>query len=142
MIDFIKKLYVKFYPKYRGAILYIFFGGITTLINIISYYISYKILNIPNVPSTIIAWVLSVIFAFITNKIWVFESKSWKREVALKELISFISVRLLTGAIDLAFMYITVDLLKYNEILMKIVSNVFVLISNYIGSKLFIFRKK
>ena len=136
-----KEFLMKYYLKYKGPILYILFGGITTFINIITYHISYNILNIENVPSTVIAWIFSVIFAFITNKIWVFESKTWEKSVAIKELVSFVSVRLLTGLVDVAIMYIGVDLLNYNGILMKIISNLFVLVSNYIGSKLFIFKK-
>lgn len=136
-----KEIILKYYFRYKDIILYIFFGGITTFINIATYFITYDILNISNVASTIIAWLLSVIFAFITNKIWVFESKSWAKNIFIKELVSFVSVRLLTGLIDLAIMYVGVDLLKYNGMLMKILSNIFVLISNYLGSKLFIFRK-
>lgn len=137
-----KNFLMKCYFKYKGPILYIFFGGITTLINIISYYISYKTLHLSNVTSTILAWIFSVIFAFISNKVWVFGSKSWNKNIVTKELVSFISVRLLTGFLDVAIMYIGVDLLNYNGLLMKIASNLFVLISNYIGSKLFIFKNK
>lgn len=136
-----KNFLMKCYFRYKGPILYIFFGGITTLINIISYYISYKTLHLSNVTSTILAWIFSVIFAFISNKIWVFESKSWNKNIVTKELVSFVSVRLLTGFLDIAIMYIGVDLLNYNGLLMKIASNLFVLVSNYIGSKLFIFKK-
>lgn len=137
----IKDTAQKYFTKYRSQILYIFFGAITTFINIITYYICFDLLNISNVVSTIIAWIFSVIFAFITNKLWVFESKSWEPEVAMRELVSFVSVRLLTGVFDLGIMYVGVDLLKFNGMLMKILSNVFVLIANYIGSKLFIFKK-
>ncbi|WP_311487773.1 GtrA family protein [uncultured Helcococcus sp.] len=137
-----KNFLMKCYFRYKGPILYIFFGGITTLINIISYYISYKTLHLSNVTSTILAWIFSVIFAFISNKIWVFESKSWNKNIVTKELVSFVSVRLLTGFLDVAIMYIGVDLLNYNGLLMKIASNLFVLVSNYIGSKLFIFKKQ
>lgn len=136
----IKELIKYYYEKYKSQILYIFFGAITTFINIISYYVCFNVLGISNVVSTIIAWVFAVIFAFITNKIWVFESKSWDPEIAIKELVSFISVRLLTGLFDLAIMYIGVDLLKSNGMLMKILSNIFVLIANYVSSKLFIFK--
>lgn len=137
-----KENLLKIYEKYKGIILYIFFGGITTLINIVSYYLFYNVFNVSNVTSNIIAWFLSVIFAFVTNKIWVFNSKSWAAKIAIKELVSFISVRLLTGVFDTSVMYIGVDLFKFNSLIMKILSNLIVLISNYIGSKLFIFKKK
>lgn len=137
-----KEILIKIYQKYKEIILYIFFGGITTFINIVSYYLFYNILNVSNVISNIIAWFLSVIFAFVTNKIWVFNSKSWKIKTTIKELVSFISVRLLTGVFDTVVMYLGVDVFKFNSLIMKIVSNLIVLISNYIGSKLFIFKKK
>lgn len=138
MINNLKEIF----NKHKEMILYIFFGGLTTLINLISYFICYKQLGISNVVSNVIAWILSVVFAFNTNKIWVFESKSWKKEIVFKELISFISVRLLTGFVDTAIMYVGVDLFKFNGLIMKILSNVIVLVSNYLGSKLFIFKKK
>ncbi|MFM1583758.1 GtrA family protein, partial [Helcococcus ovis] len=75
-------------------------------------------------------------------KIWVFNSKSWEIKITIKELVSFISVRLLTGVFDTVVMYLGVDVFKFNSLIMKIVSNLIVLISNYIGSKLFIFKKK
>lgn len=137
-----KENLLKMYESYKGIILYIFFGGITTLINIVSYYLFYNVFNVSNVTSNIIAWFLSVIFAFATNKIWVFNSKSWDAKIAIKELVSFISVRLLTGVFDTSVMYIGVDLFKFNSLIMKILSNLIVLISNYIGSKFFIFKKK
>ncbi|MFM1514714.1 GtrA family protein [Helcococcus ovis] len=137
-----KEILIKIYQKYKEIILYIFFGGITTFINIVSYYLFYNILNVSNVISNIIAWFLSVIFAFVTNKIWVFNSKSWEIKITIKELVSFISVRLLTGVFDTVVMYLGVDVFKFNSLIMKIVSNLIVLISNYIGSKLFIFKKK
>lgn len=71
-----------------------------------------------------------------------FNSKSWEIKITIKELVSFISVRLLTGVFDTVVMYLGVDVFKFNSLIMKIVSNLIVLISNYIGSKLFIFKKK
>lgn len=136
-----KENLIKLYEKYKGIILYIFFGGLTTFINIASYYIFYNVFGVSNVISNIIAWFLSVIFAFVTNKICVFNSKSWEPKIAVKELVSFISVRLLTGVFDTAVMFIGVDVLKFNSLIMKIFSNLIVLISNYIGSKLFIFNR-
>lgn len=130
------------YRKYKEQINYIFFGALTTLVNFVSYFLSYKKFGISNVPSNIIAWILSVVFAFIVNKLWVFESKSWRKEIAIKEFISFVSVRLFTGIFDTTIMYLGVDILKINEVLVKITSNIIVLITNYIGSKVLIFRKK
>ena len=97
--------------------------------------------NISNVVSNIIAWILSVLFAFITNKIWVFESKCFDFKIFIKELWNFIVCRLATGALDLGIMYVGVDLLKGPALILKIASNIIVIILNYVMSKLFVFKK-
>lgn len=142
----IKNLFIKYFFRYKSIILYIFFGGLTTLINIVSYYIfkNYVFSDLPFLANTLgnaIAWLFSVLFAFVTNKIWVFESKSWNRNIIIKEIISFFSFRFATGLVDMGIMIIGVDFLKFNDLITKILSNIFVLISNYIGSKFFIFKK-
>lgn len=128
--------------KYEEIILYVFFGVCTTLVNILVYYIFSHIFNLGTIISTVIAWILSVLFAYITNKIWVFKSKSWDKNVLFKEMISFFSCRLLTGLLDIGIMYIFVDILKFNDIIIKVISNIIVIIINYIASKLVIFSKK
>ena len=130
---------INIYNQYKMPILYIIFGGLTTLVNIIAYFICYDISGISNVLSTIIAWTLSVIFAFITNKFYVFESKE---NDVFYEISTFFGCRLGTGILDVGVMYLTVDILKWNALLMKIISNVIVIVLNYILSKVIIFKKK
>lgn len=126
----------------RMLISYGIFGVLTTLINIGVYTVSYNKLGISNVVSNIIAWIAGVLFAFITNKIWVFESKSLDLQVLLREFMSFVGCRLVTGVMDLAIMYVSVDIMDWNSTAMKCISNVLVIILNYIFSKLVIFRKE
>ena len=128
------------YNKYREMILYIFFGVCTTAINTIFYYLCWDILHIPNVLSTVISWVLAVIFAFVTNKYFVFHSKN--NDNIAKEIVSFFGCRTATGILDVAIMYISVDLLLQNGLLWKIISNILVIIINYVTSKFFIFNKQ
>ena len=128
--------------KYRGLILYAVFGALTTAINIAVYALCYRVLHIPNVPSNVIAWILSVLFAFITNKLYVFESKSLERGTVARELASFVGARLATGLLDLAVMFVGVDLLHGPDLVFKVGSNVIVIILNYVLSKLIVFRKK
>ncbi|MCI5874666.1 MAG: GtrA family protein [Roseburia sp.] len=128
--------------KYKELISYGIFGVLTTVINIAVYTVCYNLLGISNVVSNVIAWILSVLFAYVTNKIWVFESKSTEWKVLIYEMGSFFGCRLATGLLDLAIMYVTVDKLALNSTLMKCVSNVIVIIANYIFSKLVIFKKK
>lgn len=127
--------------KYRGIISYLFFGVCSTLINIITYYLAAHIFELSTIISTVIAWITAVIFAYITNKLWVFECKSWKPEVLLKEATSFFACRVLTGLLDIIIMTVCVDILLFNDMLIKIISNVIVIVLNYIASKLIVFKK-
>ena len=130
------------FKKYRRQILYLFFGGCTTLVNIAVYSLCYKLCGIPNVPANILAWVFAVLFAFVTNKIWVFESRSLSFAVLLKECAAFFAARILTGLLDLGIMFTAVDHFHRNALIWKVISNIIVIILNYIASKRFIFKKK
>lgn len=134
----IQKLWVKF-VNYE-TISYLIFGVLTTIINYAAFVVCQS-LNIHYLIGTIIAWVLAVLFAYVTNKLFVFKSKSWKREIIVKEFTSFIACRLVSGAFDLGFMALSVEILSMNESIAKLVSNVFVVLANYAFSKIFIFRK-
>ena len=133
---------MKLLLKYRSMILYAVFGAFTTLVNMAAYWLCFDVLGIPNVPSTIIACILAVCFAFITNKLWVFDSKKWDRKTLLHEIPTFFGARALTGQLDVGIMYVVVDVLHRNAMAWKLISNVIVIILNYIASKLVIFRKK
>lgn len=128
--------------SYKAVILYLVFGGITTIVNILTYAICFKVLGMENVVANIIAWLFAVIIAYITNKIWVFESKSLDIKKLLYELISFFGCRIITGIVDLIIMYIAVDEMQLNAIVMKIIANIVVIVSNYLASKYLIFKKK
>ena len=133
--------HISWYNKYREVLLYLVFGALTTLINIIAFYVFRK-LSIEIYTSNIIAWLLSVLFAFITNKLFVFESKNKNTKENIKEAVSFFSFRILSLIFDMVFMYLMIQIIKANEMLSKVISNVLVIILNYIFSKLFIFKKK
>lgn len=132
----------KLLEKYRSLILYVLFGGLTTLVNLVCYHLCYNVLSLPNLAATAIAWFFSVVFAFVTNKLWVFDSKSLEAKVLLYELATFFSCRIATGLVDLAIMYVAVDVMAWNELVWKLASNVIVVILNFVASKLIIFKKK
>ena len=92
--------------------------------------------------ATVIAWVAAVVFAFITNKLVVFESKSWKPSVAGKEFVAFIGARVFSLLVELLFMFVTVTLLSFNEFIAKLFVQFIVVVLNYIFSKLINFKKK
>jgi len=131
---------ISWYNKYREALLYLFFGGCSTLVNIISFYVARKF-RLEVYISNIVAWIISVIFAFITNKIFVFESKNKSFKESFKECFSFFFFRLLSLLFDMGAMYVLIDVLNANELVSKIISNIFVIIINYVFSKVFIFKK-
>ena len=132
---------MEMYKKYKQQINYLIFGGLTTLINIVTYIVFYDILALSNLFSNIMAWIFSVLFAYVTNKLWVFESKTNGFSALLKELSSFVGCRLATGVLDIVIMYVGVDILLLSGTLMKLFSNVIVIVLNYLLSKILIFSK-
>lgn len=132
----------KLYSEYKGVILYLFFGVCTTIVNVMSYWIAAHALKMNVMISTIIAWSLAVLFAYVTNRKWVFNSDASGINEILKEIISFFSCRLATGIVDWGCMFIFVDLLMLNDVIIKFIANIVVIILNYIASKLFVFKSK
>ena len=126
--------------KYKEVIMYLIFGVLTTLVNIISFYIMDKC-NINLYVNNTVAWILSVLFAYITNKLFVFESKSMEPKVVIKEGLSFFGFRLISYFMDMLCMFIMINIFSIQKMISKIVGNVIVIIANYIFSKLFIFRR-
>ncbi len=139
--DYIEDVnHISWFNKYREALLYLFFGGCTTLVNIVAFYIIRKF-GVSTYITNIIAWFLSVVFAFITNKLFVFESKNTSIKDSFKECFSFFLFRVISLVFDMGIMYLLIDLLNINEMVSKVFSNIFVIIINYVFSKLFIFKK-
>lgn len=130
------------YEKYKDVIPYLIFGVCTTIVNIVSYWICAHVINFNTMASTIIAWVLAVLFAYITNRRWVFHSEANSAREITKEIVSFFTCRLVTGLIDWGCMYVFVEILKLNDVLIKFVANVVVILLNYVASKVLIFRKE
>lgn len=134
MKDFIK--------KHKEIILYLIFGVLTTLVSLITYYIlTMSLLDPNNVVelqiSNILSWILSVLFAYFTNRRYVFNSKNKK----LKEITSFFSSRLLTLFLDMLIMFLGVNVLLINDRIVKLISQIFIIISNYLLSKFIVFKK-
>lgn len=136
-----KENHISWYNKIKEILWYGFFGVLTTLVNIISFYLLDKTgMNV--YLNNFIAWFLSVLFAFVTNKLFVFNSKSLDKKVIMKEVISFFFFRILSLGIDMAGMYICISMMNMNRMISKVLMNVVVIVANYIFSKIFIFKKK
>lgn len=142
----------RLYKKYREIIHYLFWGGLTTLVS----WASFSVVSWAAAPffhntvtvliANIISWICAVAFAFVTNKLWVFESRDWSRRIVFPELLKFLSSRLITGALELVsvplLVWIGLDqtIFDIEGIVAKIIVSVVVIILNYVFSKLFIFR--
>lgn len=133
---------LKLYNRYRSFVLYVFFGVCTTIINIAAYTLCARVLGMGTVSANVTAWTAAVAAAYITNKIWVFESRAWTAKEVIYEIVTFAACRITTGAMDVAIMYVSVDLLGFHDIMMKVISNALVIVLNFLFSKLVIFKRK
>ena len=137
-----KELIKKFWNK--EVLMYLIFGALTTIVALASYYaLTYTVLDANNSIqlqiANVISWVGGVIFAYVTNRKYVFESKN-KNKVA--EAGKFVSARLVTLLMDMSIMFVGVTLLKGNDKILKIISQIVVIVSNYVFSKLIVFKKE
>lgn len=134
----IKELFTKYYD----IITYLFFGVLTTVINYMVYIPCYNWLHLSATVSNVIAWVIAVAFAYLTNKPFVFRSHDWSMKTVVPELGKFLGCRIGSGVMETLIILLTVDCLHWNGNVMKLFTNVLVVIVNYIGSKLLVFTEK
>ena len=132
----------RLFTRYREIILYVFFGGCTTLVNILAYWAATRLLSLSVNGATALAWALSVIFAYVTNRLWVFKSAERAFWGILKEAGRFFLARAATGLMDMGVMYLFVTVWALPDMPVKIASNILVIILNYVFSKLLIFQRK
>ena len=128
--------------RYRDILLYLFFGALTTLVNYLIYFPLYHLCVLPASVSNILAWIGAVVFAFLTNKPFVFKSHDWSKNTVLSELGKFVGSRIFSGLVETGWIAITVDLLKWNGLVMKVIASIVVIVLNYIASRWFVFKKK
>lgn len=159
MIEKIKALF----NKYRELISYLFFGVMTTLVNFVAFWLFGLVLKEElYLVSNALAWVVAVVFAYVTNKLFVFESKSWVPKILVKEIPEFVGARVFSFLIEEAGLWLMVDIMKMGliswqigfitingnpieisgQMIAKIILAVIVVILNYFFSKFIIFKKK
>ena len=128
--------------KYWDVLSYLFFGVLTTVVNYLIYLPCYNMLHLSASVSNAIAWVVAVAFAYLTNKPWVFKSHDWSRQTVIPELTKFVGCRVASGVAETLILLVTVDLMHWNGNIWKLLTSVIVVVLNYIGSKLFVFKNK
>jgi putative flippase GtrA len=130
------------FHKYHDILVYLLFGVLTTVVNYLVYLPCYNLLELSSTVSNVIAWAVAVAFAYVTNKPFVFRSHDWSAKTVIPELTKFVGTRLASGGLETLCLLIFVDVLQGNSNLWKLITSVLVVILNYIGSKLLVFRKK
>ena len=137
MTDWIKKMW----KKYQDIFWYCFFGGLTTVVNLAIFYIFSDVLSIHYMIANVIAWVAAVLFAYITNRIWVFKSEVKSFEGIIKEMVTFFGFRVASLFMEMAIMFVLIDLFGVSEMITKLITQIVVVIANYVFSKWIIFKK-
>ena len=125
--------------KHWEVLSYLFFGVLTTAVNYVTFAVAVQLLPVSATVGNVIAWVVAVAFAYLP---FVFRSHDWSAKTVVPELGKFLSCRIGSGVMETVIILIAVDILGGNKYLWKLLTNVLVVIVNYIGSKLLVFRKK
>ena len=132
----------KLLKKHEDVLTYLFFGVLTTAVNYLVYLPCYNLLHLSAAVSNAVAWAFAVAFAYLTNKPFVFKSHDWSAKTVVPELTKFVMTRVGSGAAETVFIFLMVDVLDWNGNVMKLITSVLVVILNYVGSKLLVFRRK
>ena len=138
MLDKLKRAFLKYYD----LIVYLIFGVLTTVINYLVYLPCYHFFSLRSAVSNMIAWIAAVAFAYLTNKPFVFRSHDWSAKTVIPELMKFVGTRVGSGGVETLILFVTVDILGMDGIIWKLLTSVLVVILNYVGSKLMVFRNK
>ena len=129
-----------FVKKHKDILSYLFFGGLTTIVSFVVYFLLHRWGQLSATISNIVAWICAVLFAFVTNKPFVFQSHDWSKVVMIPEFTKFVGSRIFSGLFETGMLALTVDFWQFHDLTMKIIASVIVVILNYVASKLLVFR--
>lgn len=135
------KRFIDLFHKYNEIVVYLLLGIFVTVANFAVYYPLHNLCGFSATTSNLLAWLAAVLVAFITNKPIVFKSLDWSLRVVIPEFTKFVAFRIGSGVIETLFLTLTVDIIHWDGNIMKLLISVFVVISNYIASKYFVFKK-
>ena len=149
------KRFEPFYKAHKEVLMYLFFGGLTTLVSIITFKVAADMcgemltvsifgfgFRLDVLIANVVSWICAVTFAYVTNRVWVFEDRAYGAKGIAKECAAFFAGRLFTLLVETLLIELAVSVLSMNEVVAKIIMSVVTVILNYIISKLFVFRKK
>lgn len=136
------RIFEPIYKKYKEVLMYLFFGVLTTVVSLVSYFIFVYPMHIHELIANVLSWILAVSFAFFTNRIWVFSSPTKGVADFLTQMASFFGGRVLTLVFEEAFIAIFDTWMGFNSAIVKLIAQVAVMVLNYVVSKIFVFKKK
>ena len=131
-----------FYKKYKEALLYLLFGGLTFIVSIGSFTLFERVLGMSALVANIFSWILAISFAYITNRIWVFSCVAYDIVGIEKEILSFFGGRVVTLLMKEIILYVGIELLCVDSIVVKVAGQIVVIASNYFISKVLVFKEK
>lgn len=131
-----------FYKKHKEILLYLFFGGVVTIVSIGTFQLFYAVFKINELIANVISWIISVLVAYTTNRTWVFRSTANTKSAVITEILGFFGGRIATLVIEELIILVFVTLLKFNSLAVKLAAQIAVIVLNYIFSKLWIFKDK
>ena len=129
------------YQKHKAVLLYLLFGGLTTVISIGTFWLGHSVLQLNEHFANVVSWVLAVLFAFLTNRVWVFSAPTDNAKAFWKQLFRFYGGRLTTLAVEELLLFVFITVLKINGMAVKVGAQIAVLILNFVVSKWFVFKK-
>ncbi len=130
-----------FYKKNKEMLLYLFFGGLSFIVSVATYAVFNVTCGFNALIANVLSWVITVMFAFLTNRVWVFAAPTKTAMEFIKQMISFYSGRVITLVVEEVILGVFINLCGFNSILIKVIAQIVVIILNYVISKLFIFKK-
>ena len=136
------RIFEKFYKKNKEVLLYLLFGGLTTIVSIGTFAWFNVGMHMNELIANVISWVFSVAFAYVTNRIWVFRSETSGVGSLMKEIAKFFGGRLATLGVEELILFVFISLLHGNSMVVKLIAQVVIVILNYIISKIFVFNNK
>lgn len=135
------RIFEPFYKKNKEVLLYLFFGGLTFLISVVTYAYFTMMFGMNELIANIFSWIIAVLFAFVTNKIWVFQSKNDTILAFVREAVAFFAGRVATLVVEEVILFVFIMMLQWNSLGVKIAAQVIVIVLNYVISKLLVFKK-
>ncbi len=135
------RVFAPFYRRHKSVLLYLFFGGLTFLLSVAAFALFNAWLLLNEHAANVLSWIIAVLFAYGTNRTWVFADRAHGARGIFAEIGRFVSGRVATLALEEALLFVFITLLRCDSLAVKIIAQVAVIVANYVVSKCFVFTR-